>query len=372
MFLNKPGRLTLIHQVHSSIKRVIRKIRTIRKVGALVTKRDYFFDNAKFILIFLVVFGHAIQTYIETDPLLLSVYKTIYFFHMPAFILVAGYFAKGIHQKGLIRKLVKKLLIPYLIFQLIYTIYYYFLRNEQTLTIDPFNPQWSLWFLVSMFFWSLLLLLFIGVLRLSWKTAVPISFGLGIMIGFVDDLTSTLSISRTFVFFPFFLIGYYINREQFTWLKKRPFQLAGVFSIAVVLLFMLVFPEWSNKWLLGTYSYSELGQPRELSPFIRMLIYSLSLWLVASFFSITPEKKYFYTNWGKNTLYVYLLHGFIIQLFRESNIDVFVNPYVSLLLIMISSLLLTILLSTNWITAVTQPIIELKASRLKKLSPKEK
>ncbi|PPA72246.1 acyltransferase family protein [Jeotgalibacillus proteolyticus] len=332
-----------------------------------MSKRDYFFDNAKFILIFLVVFGHAIQPYIAEDPLLLSLYKTIYFFHMPAFILVAGYFAKGIHEKGHIRKLVKKLIIPYLIFQTIYTIYYYFLRNEQSLVVDPFNPQWSLWFLVSMFFWSLLLILFVDVLKLSWKTALPLSIALGLLIGFVNDFSQILSISRTFVFFPFFLLGYYAKRNHIYALKRKPFRLAAFFSLTVVLLFMMLLPNWSTQWLLGSHSYENIGAAVEISPFIRMTIYAINVWLVASFFSLVPDKKYFYTKWGKNTLYVYLLHGFIIQLFRENLIDIVIHPYVSLVLIMAASWVLTIILSTNWITAVAQPLIELKANRLKKL-----
>ncbi|MGD7043471.1 acyltransferase family protein [Jeotgalibacillus proteolyticus] len=331
-----------------------------------MTKRDYYFDNAKFLLIFLVVFGHAIQSLIETDPLLLSLYKTIYFFHMPAFILVAGYFAKGIYKKGLFTKLIKKLIIPYLIFQLIYTLYYYFLRNEQSLTVDPFNPQWSLWFLISMFFWSLLLLLFVHVMKLSLKAALPISIALGLLVGFIGDYSTILSISRTFVFFPFFLLGYYADRSWFYALKKKPLRLAAIFSLTSAFLFMILVPEWSNNWLLGSHSYENTGVQTEISPLIRIIIYTVNIWLVASFFALTPEENHFYTKWGKNTLYVYLLHGFIIQFYREADFGVFINPYVSLLFIMISSWLLTILLSTNWVTAFAQPLIELKASRLKR------
>ena len=330
-----------------------------------MVKRDYYFDNAKFILIFLVVFGHAIQTFINHDPLLLSIYKTIYFFHMPAFILVAGYFAKGIHEKGLIPKLLKKLMIPYIIFQIIYTIYYYFLRNESTLAVDLFYPQWSLWFLVSMFFWSILLLLFIHVLKLSWKTAIPISILLSITVGYFNEVSSYLSFSRTFVFFPFFLVGYYTNRNFFHFLKKKTIRLAGVFSIAVVFLFIILLPDWSNYWLLGSYSYEALGASVTTSPLLRMLIYTVNIWLVASFFTLVPIKQYFFTKWGKNTLYVYLLHGFIIQFFRENSVDMIVYSRGDFLFVMLASVILTIILSTNWVTYTTKPLIELKTSRFK-------
>ncbi|MEN0648984.1 acyltransferase family protein [Caldifermentibacillus hisashii] len=99
-------------------------------------QRDYYFDNGKFLLIFFVVFGHLIRSFIENNEILYAFYKTIYSFHMPAFILVSGYFAKGYFEKGYFTKLVKKLLVPYLIFQIIYSVYYYFLLSEKSLSIN--------------------------------------------------------------------------------------------------------------------------------------------------------------------------------------------------------------------------------------------
>src|SRR5690606_8207293 len=114
------------------------------KLVIIMAKRDYYFDNAKFILIFLVVFGHLIQSYIDSNSFFSALYKLLYTFHMPAFILVSGYFAKGIYEKGYIFKIIKKLIIPYLIFQVIYSIFYYVLYSKSMLTIDFLNPHWSL------------------------------------------------------------------------------------------------------------------------------------------------------------------------------------------------------------------------------------
>ena len=57
---------------------------------------------------------------------------------MPAFILVSGFFAKGFYQKGYISKITKKLILPYLIFQLIYSIYYYFLNGQSKIEWETF------------------------------------------------------------------------------------------------------------------------------------------------------------------------------------------------------------------------------------------
>ncbi len=83
----------------------------------MATSRDSYFDNAKFLLIFLVVFGHIIRSYIHDNDALLHIYKFIYTFHMPAFILISGYFAKGFNRHGYVKKIAWKLIVPYLIFQ---------------------------------------------------------------------------------------------------------------------------------------------------------------------------------------------------------------------------------------------------------------
>ncbi len=72
---------------------------TIEKAVNVMANRDSYFDNARFILIFLVVFGHLIQSYVDANTFVATLYKFIYAFHMPAFILISGYFAKGIYQK---------------------------------------------------------------------------------------------------------------------------------------------------------------------------------------------------------------------------------------------------------------------------------
>ena len=56
--------------------------------------RNPYFDNAKAILIILVVIGHIIEPFIEDIYTLKIIYEFIYTFHMPAFILLSGYFFK--------------------------------------------------------------------------------------------------------------------------------------------------------------------------------------------------------------------------------------------------------------------------------------
>ena len=89
-----------------------------------IKERDYFFDNARALLIFLVVFGHLMEPYRSSSGFITSLYLTIYSFHMPGFLFISGYFAKKAGQAGYIEKLSKKLLIPYFIFFAFFCVYF--------------------------------------------------------------------------------------------------------------------------------------------------------------------------------------------------------------------------------------------------------
>ncbi|HEY4552302.1 MAG TPA: acyltransferase family protein [Bacillaceae bacterium] len=327
-----------------------------------MSKREYYFDNAKFLLIFLVVFGHLLKSYIDSDTFLASVYKLIYTFHMPAFILVSGFFAKGIYEKGYIGKITKKLILPYIIFQLIYSIFYYFLYNKPSIQLDLFNPHWSLWFLISLFFWNIMLLAFN---KLKPSMALIAAFALGLMVGYVDWVSNYLSLSRTFVFFPFFLAGYYLNKEHFRTITNIKAKAAAAAVILIVAIGIFYYPDLNDKWLLGSKPYSELEGVTALGLLKRFGIYVINFVMAAGFFAFVPRKRFFFTKWGRNTLYVYLLHGFIVRTFRGSKLESYLSDTQTIIILLIFTFALTCLLSSKYITAAAQPIIELKLSSWK-------
>ncbi|MFE8698009.1 acyltransferase family protein [Cytobacillus sp. FJAT-53684] len=330
-------------------------------------ERNFYFDNAKFILIFFVVFGHLLQSFTAENEWISTLYKVIYTFHMPAFIFISGFFAKGYLQKGYLPKIVKKLILPYIIFQLIYSIFYYFLYSKSDFQIDPLTPHWSLWFLISLFFWNLFILLFA---KFKAVYSVSAAILLGLAIGYFDSFSSLLSLSRTFVFFPLFLIGYYMKKEHIFCLLKPKIKVAAISIFAIVFAGFYLFPDINYEWLLGSKTYSEMEVTSISALFTRLGFYILSLVMVFSFFSLVPRKQYFFTNLGKNTLYVYLLHGFFIRIFRESDLQNYFTKPENFLILACASLILSLLLSSKPITSLAQPLIELKTSNMKRLKLK--
>lgn len=325
-------------------------------------QRDAYFDNAKFILIALVVLGHFFTSYIDTFEIIGALYKTIYSFHMPGFILLAGLFAKGVYAKGYFLKIIKKLLIPYILFQIIYTIYYYFLYQNSTFTIDIFKPQWSLWFLLSMFFWNILIL---GFAKLPPFVGISISILIAMLVGYVEF--PYLSFSRTLVFFPFFLIGYYLDKNHLKRLTKPSVRMISVILMLLLLIVYYINPDFNEQWLFGSKSFDQLGDVTFHAMIKRLIIIAVSLLMVFSFLSFISQNQQVYTKWGTQTLYVYLLQGFIIQYFRISEWENIFDDVVSFIILTIISIIVTLLLSSKVVSAITQPIIELNVTRFNQL-----
>ncbi|MDR4948179.1 acyltransferase family protein [Neobacillus cucumis] len=326
---------------------------------ASTSKRSKFFDNAKFILIFLVVFGHIISPLKNDNGILFTLYTVIFLFHMPAFILISGYFAKGYKKKGYLKKAIKKILIPYFIFQIIYSIYYYLIGQEDKFTVDFLHPHWSLWFLLSLFFWNLLLYVFAKLRWLGFGVAIM----LGILVGYVEDAGSFLSISRTFVFFPYFLLGFLLNADQLKQLVRSKYSLpVGIFVfLATMLFFGLGFPKDAVPWLLGDTSYANMGGMQLSDGLIRALQYTLTLLVVFGFFALIPSTQYKITKIGERTLYVYLFHGFIIKaldtMLPDESLEFLSGNYILLFFL---SFFICQILGSYFIKKYTRPLVELK------------
>ncbi|WP_186575903.1 acyltransferase family protein [Aquibacillus kalidii] len=329
-------------------------------------KREAFFDNAKLFLIFLVVFGHVIQPVTGQYYISEVLYKWIYLFHMPAFIFVSGFFARGSASTGYLRKLAKKLLGPYLFFQLLYTGYYYLIGKPEWES-SLYDPQWALWFLVSLFSWHLLL---IGFKKMPPLFGIILSVELGIIIGYVDMIDHTFSLSRTFVFFPFFLIGYWCTKKNIAQLKQKFIRLASIFILLTSFIFLLFMPDLSISWLLGSHSYQSMGAA-ELGGLIRFAIYLISILMIVSVLAWIPEKQYSFTNLGQKTIYVYLLHGLFIQYFRVHDL-IEVNTFLDGIGLVVITATIVWFLSSKLVVALTEPLIEWEISILQSFFLKQR
>lgn len=269
--------------------------------------RDPWFDNARFLLIALVVVGHAIEPLIWGDVSVRAVYELIYAFHMPAFVFLAGAFAPATLGRAELVKLLRRIALPYLVFDLVYVGFDRLWIHTPNAELALLKPYWLLWFLMSLFWWRLLL----PVLARAPSLSMVLAVGAALAIGRYPGDGYFLSLSRTVAFLPFFLLGHLVRRRASA---LADFPLAGA---AVLLLGALgawwLAPELRVQWLYQTWSDANLGMPGHAAELVRLGLLAAAALLGAGFLACVPSRPTFFTEWGARSLNAYLLHGFLAK-----------------------------------------------------------
>ncbi|MCY1568545.1 acyltransferase family protein [Staphylococcus pettenkoferi] len=323
-------------------------------------QRDYYFDNARAILIFFVVFGHLLQPYKSESPILSALYLTIYSFHMPGFLFISGYFAKKIGEQGYLEKVSRKLLIPYFIFFAFFSFYYYFTGQTDKVTFDPFNPVFALWFLLTLFLFHVILVI---VKDYKPYIVLPVAIIISLFAGFSSNINEYLSFSRTIIFFPIFYIGYLFQKRHTAFLRDK--RLIPI-SIAILISFFVIYyiHPINADWLLGSTPYTSLedGDQGLYSPLKRLVLYVIILVAMFSVFNLVPQGQHWFTYMGGRTLQVYLLHGLVIGVVRGFELYPFKEPISMMTYIYLIGLsaLIVYILTTNFVVKWSNPIIHLR------------
>lgn len=310
-------------------------------------KRDDYFDNIKALLIFLVVFGHILNAFSE-NAVANYLYKVIFSFHMPAFIFISGYFARCNPKKTIV-----KILPLYLVFQILQIVFRFFNESFMQKEWQPFHfqlftPRWTLWYLLALIVFGVMLPLFESDSRKVQCRNIIISIVLAILIGFNDSTGNFMALSRIFSFLPFFLVGYYghKNKERAViwyseWKTKAKFMTLLV-AVLILAVFWFQRSHIHSAWFLGTLSFG-------VSHFhITTRIWTMALvffWIVFLLVWMPSMHVGILSRIGKNTLPVYLLHTFIILLLLDTKLKNATHGNILILLAL--SVFLTILLSAD-------------------------
>ncbi|WP_017546038.1 acyltransferase family protein [Nocardiopsis prasina] len=316
--------------------------------------RDARLDNAKFILIALVVVGHAIEPLSDYGPAS-ALYYWIYFFHMPAFIMISGYLSRSFDSSSMrVEKLVLTLAVPYLVFWTIHQAIYTVERGGLPDTLSVLKPTWTLWFLVALFLWRLTVPVW---QRLRWPVAIAVVISL---FATTADLGSTLSIGRVLSFLPFFVLGLSLRREHFAHLDRLWVRIGSVLVLGVTaVLAVPVSDRLSRDWLFWKESLTD----RDIDPLmpsigLRLAFMAIALVMTIAVLALTPKRETWYTSLGAYTLYVYLGHSvFLILLKNTPWYDLMSGP-VALATTLSLGLGLTLLLCTPWVRACMRWAVE--------------
>ncbi len=315
--------------------------------------RDYFLDNIKFILIFLVVLGHYCGCYLNSK-LLLGCYDAIYSFHMPAFIILSGYLSKNIKQQRY--KDIDTILLPYIAIQIIYILYRKFLGLPQlwSLTI-PIDANW---YLLGLFIWRLMIPYF-NYIKYPIVTSILIALG----IGYINDLGEYLDLERIISFFPYFVIGYF-SPSYIEYFTKVNYKITPYLFFALIMisffLFQFIFPgkgAFIKRCLIPTSGYDQnFGKYAEYGLIIRALSYIFSLSISFLFFAIVPKTKTWFSELGSRTINVFLFHLVLLYLVGKY---IFYHSFYTELLALPIAAIITLLLSGKFLAVFFDRILNL-------------
>lgn len=343
--------------------------------------RNLRIDNAKGILIILVVIGHFLlpdtSTRFTTNTLYL-----IYTFHMPCFIFLSGYLAKGVYpQKGTFRwDRLFKLLWLYFLFKIGVHITEGLLEGSIGMKINFFHESGAPWYLLALAIWYLFIPLFYPPnSRPSRKwVAMAVVLFVGLAGGYAGKLRDFLSMDRVLAFTPFFYAGCYFSERTMEQLGSGRWRtillVSALFSASVVFFGTYDFFEKYRRAVYGAMYYRFAP---ELYPFcwlIRLVVYLLAASLSFGLLAAMPNRRLpLLTTLGERTLSVYVLHRLIRDLFQYFGFyDVYnVHSKLQVLALMAGCVVLAAVLASKPVCLAFEWLTELPFALAARLHPEK-
>lgn len=193
-------------------------------------ERNLKLDNAKGILITLVVIGHMLLPIQGTTRGVTNFFYMIYTFHMPAFVFISGLLAQRIYTrvpKGRfnLRRWCSTLWL-YLLFQFILFFSEIPAYGRTTRFPDFLHTSGAPWYLLALLLWYLMIPFFyayrgkvlpggIPYSLIAWILLTIMSLAGGYLAsGALAGLGDFLALDRVIAFAPFFFAGYFIGPER--------------------------------------------------------------------------------------------------------------------------------------------------------------
>lgn len=284
-------------------------------------------DYAKALGVFLVIMGHTYKGY--------SFIGWIYSFHMPLFFFLSGITLKieQISCKEFLKKRVKLLLIPYILYSIVYIMLEviksglngnmdetikYFLRDA--FWIRGQQATIGLWFLPLLFLVEVLLMVVYKGIRSKNLRAASVLFITAMGFLYADKIGKALpwGLDAALVVIFFLYAGYVFKQICLSsWMNGKQKDIFKYSIIGVGLLFAnIIFNNYNMKLIGDNADMYSLRYGNEI-------LYILSALAGIGFISIVlgyilkNVKSRFWRFMGRNTLHIYCLHGLALMFVRK-------------------------------------------------------
>lgn len=312
----------------------------------IIKKRIEWLDTLKFFAIFMVLWGHCIQHLLSSNPLEEPLYRIIYSFHMPLFMMISGFFmykGKEVNFFQFLIKRFKQLLLPVFSITSIWLII-------NSLHLGGGNPFYWFWFLKSAFICSITYQL---VIKTGKYHRIALLLTL-VMSQFITALNLN-------IMYPSFILGILLNQFNYFFLTKKTkiFILSGC-----VFLILLIFKETMGtgslyEFIKGTDILSKIYRSSIVKFYPLIMGLSGALFFYYLFMTLdrhlSSNKIWNYCcMYGKCTLGIYLIQTFIIEIFLAYFLKLDELPFLLFNFIISPIISLIVLTICIWIMKLIQ------------------
>ena len=346
-------------------------------------KESFYWDLVKGLAIFLMLWGHCIQYCAQEAAGYLTdiVFKTIYTFHMPLFMLVSGYLFSYSFRKRSMEEL-----LPHRIQGMLQPIVMATILNNVLMLVPTFvlsdrvdvlfgslfmGISNDLWFLWAVLYCSL-------VVGVSCKLTDRPWIQLGLLLAGIGFILLTPQWNMTLFMYPYFVAGFFCGLY-----RKQAMQLYKLLRYPAWILFPIMVAYYEPKhYIYITPMFSEelgLSASLEIALFRGVIGFAGSIWLLSVAELLTgvgnrvPVAKAFLRKLsclGRNSLQIYclslsLLSGYLPHLYRKATELAGGNPFAQNGVLF--DFLFTPILAAVWAVMLYYAVLLLKKWKLHKL-----
>jgi fucose 4-O-acetylase-like acetyltransferase len=293
-------------------------------------------DNARFLLITTIVFGHVVavptlfvperEYYLQPLLVLTSLY------HIPMLSFISGVLSKRALTQERVGRLLTYVVAPYIFSKIAWWLYFY-VRSPTTPIFNLFDSYQAgglEWYLAALVSWRLMLAL---LAPLHGGALLTVSCALGLVSGYWVGNDQLFALQRALAFFPFAAAGYvfdpYVAQRILS--RSNSVQVAARCALFAMLVYSVKHRSLLSHLDLGTlgdlnfdYYHQRLetrgwvwesratcGMDWHLSWTYRVVHYTLHFIVGAVFLAAVPARKCLITEAGSQTMYPYLLHTWV-------------------------------------------------------------
>ncbi|MFD8058778.1 acyltransferase family protein [Streptomyces cyaneofuscatus] len=273
-------------------------------------RRDPYFDNVKYLAIVLVAVAHAWEPVMDGSRATRALYMIVYTFHMPAFILISGYFSRTFDMSSpKVKRLITGVAVPYVLFETAYSLFKRYMDDSPDTSITLVDPLFLTWFLIALFIWRVT-----TPIWLTLRHPLPVALAIAMLASVSPDIGDDLDLQRVFQFLPFFVLGLLMKPEHFQLIRRREVRLLALPLFAGALLFAYwIAPRMQLGWLYRANSAQEMDAPWWSGAVMSLALFGCALALTIGFLAWVPRRNMWFTVLGAGTICGYLLHGFLIK-----------------------------------------------------------